>query len=65
MKAPDGYVFMIKEDRLHIQISEARELVTCKSCSKSNRDECPMKEYWETHPADDDFFCAYGARTDA
>ena len=61
MRIPDGYVFTIKADRFALRISEPKELVTCAHCWKGrDLDKCPMADYWKSHPAESEFFCAYG-----
>ena len=39
---------------------EGFPIVLCKDCWKREFDNCPMEFYFDSHPKDDNFFCAYG-----
>lgn len=32
----------------------------CKNCWKLGYDNCPMDDYFDSHPMEPDFYCAYG-----
>ena len=66
-RMPDGWVITVESDRksLEVRRTGSRELVMCKNCLKRGLDNCPMKFYWDSHPAEDDCFCAKGERRDS
>lgn len=38
----------------------AEPVVRCKDCWKCGYDNCPMDDYFDSHPKEPDFFCAAG-----
>lgn len=59
-RMPDGWVITTEVNGLEVRLHEPKELVLCKNCWKRDLDNCPMKFYWDSHPAEDDCFCAMG-----
>ena len=39
---------------------DAAPVVRCKNCWKLGYDNCPMDDYFDSHPKEPDFFCAAG-----
>lgn len=43
-----------------LSIMELLKVVRCKNCWKLGYDNCPMDDYFDSHPKEPDFFCAAG-----
>ena len=39
---------------------DAAPVIRCKDCWKCGYDNCPMNDYFDSHPMEPDFYCAYG-----
>jgi hypothetical protein len=39
---------------------DAAPVVRCKNCWKLGYDNCPLDDYFDSHPKEPDFFCAAG-----
>ena len=60
MKFP-AIAFIPRIDRKSMTVElEEFPIVLCKDCWKREFDNCPMEFYFDSHPKDDNFFCAYG-----
>lgn len=43
---------------------DAVPVVRCKNCWKCGYDNCPMDDFFDSHPLEPDFFCAAGEPED-
>lgn len=43
-----------------VKTSDRVDVIRCRECWKLGFDNCPMEDYWDSHPADYDFYCAAG-----